>query len=63
MKSLVGLPKTLWAGDCLVKGSGVLRYCSIAFSNLSMSRSPVGLALPAMRRLTVSTTSSARRGL
>lgn len=61
MRSLVGLPNTLWAGDCLVKGSGVFLYERIAFWKESLSRSPVLLVLPEISLLTVLTPTSARQ--
>ena len=59
MKSFMGLPKTHCAGDSLVSGSGVLRYCRIARWNSSVSRLPSGVVLLVMRRFIVLTAISA----
>ena len=59
MKSLIGLPKTHWAGDSFVLGSGVLRYCSMACWNALVSRLPCASVLLVMSRLTVFTPTSA----
>ena len=59
MKSLIGRPKTDMAGDSLVSGSGVLRYCNIATLKASVSSSPVGDVLEVMSRFTVLTPISA----
>jgi hypothetical protein len=59
MKSLMGLPKTHCAGDRLVFGSGVLRYCRIAHCKESVSRLPRVSVLLLMMRLTVLTPISA----
>ena len=54
------LPKTISAGDIQQSGSGVLRNCSSARSNLSLSRAPVGVTLERIRRFAVLTATSAR---
>ena len=59
MKSFIGLPKTHCAGDSLVVGSGVFRYCSIPRCSESVSRLPCGSVLLVIRRLTVLTPISA----
>lgn len=46
IRSFMVLPKTQFAGDCLVKGSGVFLYCRMAFWNVSVARSPVGPVFP-----------------
>lgn len=53
MKSLIGRPKTDMAGDSLVTGFGVLRYCNIATLKASVSSSPVGDVLEVMSRFAV----------
>ena len=59
MKSLIGLPKTHWAGNSFVAGSGVFRYCSMARCKASVFRLPCGSVLLVMSRLTVLTPISA----
>ena len=57
----MGLPNTQVAGDCLVAGSGVLRYWRMALWNASTSRFPSLPIFPEIRRLTVFTPTSARQ--
>jgi len=52
IRSLIGRPYKHIAGESLVLGSGVFRYCKIAFWNWSTLISPV---LPAMSRFMVLT--------
>ena len=52
-------PKIICAGETLQSGSGVLRSYSIALTNLSWSRLPVGLVLAIRSRLAVFTATSA----
>ena len=59
MKSRIGQPKTHWAGDNFVSGSGVLRYWRMARCSASVSRLPVGLVLLLVSRLTVFKATSA----
>ena len=59
MKSLIGLPKTHCAGDSLVFGSGVLRYCKMACWNALVLRLPCGSVLFVISLLTVFTPISA----
>ena len=61
MKSLMGRPNTHWAGERLVLGSGVLRYCRMAHWRESVSRLPCASVLSVMRRVTVLTPISARQ--
>ena len=49
--SLMGLPKTIWAGEMLQSGSGVFLICIIARKNLSVSSDPEGPVLARRRRL------------
>ena len=58
--SLIGLPKTISAGDILQSGSGVFLSCSNALRNLSLSRLPDGLMLDLSKRLADLTATSAR---
>ena len=44
IKSLMGQPITHWAGDSLVLGSGVLRYCRIAHWSESVFKLPYAYA-------------------
>ena len=61
IKSLIGLPKRIWAGESFVSLSGVLRYCSIARWNLSVCKVPLGPVLSISNRFIVFTPSSARQ--
>ena len=45
MKSLMGRPKTIIAGDNLVSGSGVFLYLRITHCTTSTSRAPPGPVL------------------
>ena len=59
MKSLIGWPKMHIAGESFVSLSGVFLYWSITHWNASMSRSPLGPVLSAIRHLIVLTPTSA----
>ena len=61
MKSRIMRPKTHIAGDILVSGSGVLRYCKIARCTASVSRSPFPPVLSVINRFIVLTAISARQ--
>ena len=60
-KSLIGRPKTSWAGESLYSESGVLRCCMIALIILSWSGDPSDLVLSIRTRLADLTAVSARR--
>ena len=60
-KSLIGRPKTNWAGDSLYSESGVFRCCIIARNNLSESGEPSDLVLSINTLLADLTAVSARR--
>ena len=60
-ESLMGWPNTHWAGERLVLGSGVLRYCRMASWRESVSRVPCASVLSVMRRFMVFTPISARQ--
>ena len=61
MKSLIGRPNRHMAGETLVSGSGVLRYCNIAILNASVFRVPRGEVLDVIIRFRVFTPISARQ--
>ncbi len=60
-KSLIGRPKTHCAGDNLVVGSSVLRYCSIARWKELVSSDPPRPVLSVIMPLRVLTPTSARQ--
>ena len=59
MKSLIGQPKTHWAGESLVLGSGVFRYWRMACCRESVLRQPFGVVLSVIKCVTVLTPTSA----
>ena len=59
MKSLMGLPKTIIAGDNLVAGSGIFLYWRIARCTASMSSPPLGPVLLVRIRFMILTPISA----
>ena len=59
MKSLMGLPKTIIAGDNLVAGSGVFLYWRIARCTASTSSPPLGPVLLVRIRFMILAPSSA----
>ena len=61
MKSRIMRPNTHIAGDILVSGSGVLRYCKTARCTASVSRSPFAPVLSVIKRFIVLTATSARQ--
>ena len=61
MKSRIGCPKSICAGDNFVSGSGVFLYWSTAIAKLSLSRVPFGPVLPVINLFIVLTPISAQQ--
>ena len=59
IRSLIGRPKTHWAGDNFVVWSGVLRYINMARWNVSVSSLPLASVLSIIIRFDVLTPTSA----
>ena len=60
-KSLIGRPKTSWAGESLYSESGVFLCCMMALANLSGCGDPSDLVLSIRSLLADLTAASARR--